>query len=122
MPGYSRGYALFTAPSCISRLLLLALLPPATSWAQTTIPPLSGSANVHVLELATRTSLYRHLRDTSTTHAKHLRPGGFIIVRAAYGQWLAVVRAKSRTQFSKDTTTYYLPQAALKGAKIWVII
>jgi hypothetical protein len=106
----------------MSCLLSLALLAPATGWAQTTIPPLSGSANVHVLELATSTYLYRHLRDTSTTHAKHLRPGGFIIVQAAYGQWLAVVRAKSRTQFSKDTTTYYLPKAALKGANVWVII
>jgi hypothetical protein len=107
----------------MNRLLLLALLAPATSWAQATLPPLSGSANVHVLELATRTYLYRHLRDTSTTHtAKHLRPGGFIIVRADYGQWLAVGRAKSRTQFSKDTTTYFLPKAALEGAKVWVII
>jgi hypothetical protein len=122
MPGCRRGLTLFTAPSCMNRLLLLALLTPTTSWAQATLTPLSGSANVHVLELATSTYLYRHLRDTSTTHAKHLRPGGFLIVRAAYGQWLAVGRAKGRTQFSKDTTTYYLPKAALKGAKVWVIM
>lgn len=77
---------------------------------------------MHVLELATSTYFYRHLRDTSTTHyAKHLRPGGLVIVRAAYGQWLAVGRAKSHTQFSRDTT-YYLPKAALIGAKTWVLL
>jgi hypothetical protein len=106
----------------MKRLLLAAtLLSPNTSWAQ--VSPLSGSANVHILELTSKTYLYRHLRDTSTTHyAQQLRPGGLVIVRATYGQWLAVNRAKSRSQFSKDTTTYYLPKAALKGAKAWVVL
>ncbi len=101
----------------------LVLLLPAASWAQSVEQALTNMMNPRGLELATRTNLYRHLSDTaSTRYAKCLRPGAFVVIRKVYPRWLAVCRAKSAIQFSADTTTYYMPKAAMKGAKTFILL
>lgn len=80
-------------------------------------------ANPRVTELATATVLYRSLNDTANSqHTKHLDPGNFVIVRAERPRWLVVSLAQSPTQFSSDTSTYYMPKTALKGAKTFIML
>lgn len=84
---------------------------------------LAGLANPRILELATAADLYRQLRDTSSGRAaRHLRPGDLVLIRATRPHWLVVCRAQSPTQIGSDTTTYYLPEAAMKGGKTFILL
>jgi hypothetical protein len=68
------------------------------------------------------------LRDTlSNSTARRLRRGDEVVLFNNNGQqksrWLKVVRGDGTgTNFSKDTTSYYLPAYALKGAKMFVLL
>ncbi len=126
------------------RFFLLTWLLPLASWGQigkpapisalpakqiTPLPRpsidqmLTGMANVRIIELATPTYLYRHLRDSCRRPAAwELKRGHFVIIRKAYPRWLAVQRAASPTQFSDDTTTYYIPKTATVGSKTYVVL
>ena len=126
------------------RLFLLTWLLPLASWGQIgkpipisalpakqatplTMPTieqaLTGTANVRIMELADPTYLYRHLRDSSSRPALwELKRGHFVIVRKAYPHWLAVQRAAGPSQFSGDTTTYYIPKTATLGSKTYVVL
>ena len=126
------------------RLLLLTWLLPLASWGQigqqtpisalpakqaTPLPrpnieqALTGMANIRIMELATPTYLYRHLRDSSSRPAAwQLKWGHFVIVRKSYPRWLAVQRAAGPTQFSGDTTTYYIPKTATVGSKTYIVL
>ena len=84
---------------------------------------LTGIVNVRIMELAAPTYLYRHLRDSSSKPAAwELKRGHFVIVRKAYPRWLAVQRAAGPTQFSGDTTTYYIPKTATVGSKTYIVL
>ena len=126
-----------------SFVVAFILLPVAT-WAQNTGPTcvgkgkasvhvattpqsleqaLMGSANLRVLELASKTILYQHLSDTvGNKRVIPLNPGDFVVIRAVHPRWLVVCRAKSPTQFSADTTTYYISKAATKGSKTFIML
>lgn len=126
------------------RFCLLTWLLPFPAWAQggnlppvrrlpskaSTLPArppveqvLMGSVNVRILELAAPTYLYRHLSDSSRPHAAwELKRGHFVIVQKAYPHWLAVHLAVSSTQFSGDSTTYYIPVTATVGAKTYLVL
>jgi hypothetical protein len=113
-------------------LALLCLLLPAVTWAQSQKQAdsqpaieqtLSGSANVHIVKLAQRTVLYKHLRDTLTNHyARTVRVENCVIIRASNAHWVTVHRAQSTTRFSSDTATYYMPLKALQGAQTYVLL
>jgi hypothetical protein len=114
--------------------LALTLVVPTVSWAQAQLPPrtvkpevpnvaqaLRGSANPHYLHLPAGTFLYRHLRDTvSRRYAKPLPRGDWSldVVRSVTARWVAVRWRSGSTQHSlgADTTTYYMPKAALQGS------
>jgi hypothetical protein len=84
---------------------------------------LNGTVNTRIIELASPTRLYRHLRDSSSrSGAWELNRGHFVIVRKAYPHWLAVQRAEGPTQFSGDTITYYIPKTAMLGAKTYIVL
>ena len=84
---------------------------------------LTGMINVRIVELAAPTYLSRHLRDSSSRPAAwELKWGRFVIVRKAYPRWLAVQRAAGPTQFSGDTTTYYIPKTATEGSKTYIAL
>jgi len=126
------------------RSFLLAWLLPFAAWAQdgkpvpvrrlppksSTLPPrptieqaLTGSVNVRIMGLAAPTYLYRHLSDSSRQPtAWELKRGQFVIVKKAYPRWLAVHLALSPTQFSGDSTTYYIPVTATVGAKTYIVL
>ncbi len=126
------------------RFFLLTWLMPFACWAQanqtapvsalpakqTTLLPrptieqaLTGMVNVRIMELAAPTYLYRHLRDSSSRPAVwELKRGHFVIVRKAYPHWLAVQRAVGPTQFSGDTTTYYIAKTATVGSKTYIVL
>lgn len=128
----------------VLRFLLLAWLLPLASWGQigkptpvsalpakqaTPLPrpsieqALTGTVNIRIMELAAPTYLYRHLRDSSSRPAAwELKRGHFVIIRKAYPHWLAVQRADGPTQFSGDTTTYYIPQTATVGSKTYIVL
>jgi len=125
-------------------LFLLTWLLPFAAWAQggnpapvrrlppksSTLPPrptieqaLTGSVNIRIMELAAPTYLYRHLSDSSRRPAAwELKRGHFVIVKKAYSRWLAVQRAAGPTQFSGDTTTYYIPKTATVGSKTYIVL
>jgi hypothetical protein len=126
------------------RIFLLTWLLPLATWGQIgksdpisalpakQAPPLprptieqalTGTVNVRIMELSTPTYLYRHLRDSSSRPAAwELKRGHFVIVRKAYPRWLAVQRAAGPTQFSGDTTTYYIPTTATRGSKTYIVL
>ena len=126
------------------RFFLLTWLMPLASWGQIGKPapiialpakqvtPLprptieqmpTGTVNVRIMELATPTYLFRHLRDScSRPAAWELKRGHFVIIRKAYPRWLAVQRAAGPTQFSGDTTTYYIPKTATVGSKTYIVL
>ncbi|SFQ78973.1 hypothetical protein [Hymenobacter arizonensis] len=126
------------------RIFLLTWLLPLAAWGQigksdpisalpatqaTPLPrptieqALTGTVNVRIMELAAPTYLYRHLRDSSSRPAAwELKRGHFVIVRKAYPRWLAVQRATGPTQFSGDTTTYYIPTTATRGSKTYIVL
>ncbi|PJJ60644.1 hypothetical protein CLV45_2073 [Hymenobacter chitinivorans DSM 11115] len=75
------------------------------------------------MELAAPTYLYRHLSDSSRRPAVwELKRGHFVIVKKVYPHWLAVHRAISPTQFSSDSTTYYIPITATVGSKTYIVL
>lgn len=128
----------------VLRFFLLTWFLPLASWGQISKPasisalsakqvtPLSrptieqvltGTVNTRIIELASPTRLYRHLRDSSSRpDAWELNRGHFIIVRKAYPHWLAVQRAEGPTQFSGDTTTYYISKTATLGSKTYIVL
>ena len=83
---------------------------------------LSG-ANPRVLELAVAVNIYKSLSDTAGhCQALRLRPGDCVIIRTSYPHWLAVYRAHSATQFSSDTTVYYIKKSNMKVSKEFIIL
>jgi len=97
--------------------------PPAPVAAVPSEQGLRGSLHTHVLQLAAKTVLYRQLRDTLDRHyAKKFLPGACVILRTTHRHWMKVNRAKSTRHFSADTSTYYMPIQALKGAKTYVLL
>lgn len=123
-------------------LLLNFLLLPATIWAQAidrmpirkVIVPsirtpeemerfLASGANPRVLELAAITDLYRQLSDTSAhRYVVRLRPGDYVVIKTVHPHWLAVCRAQSPTQFSADTSIYYIRKEVVKGSKTYIML
>ena len=115
-------------------LLVLTLMVPTASWAQAQLSPravkpevptiaqaLRGSANPHYLHLPAGTFLYRHLRDTTNhRYAKPLPRGDWSldVMKSVTAHWVAVRWRSGSAQHSlgADTTTYYMPKAALQGS------
>ena len=109
-------------------LLQLVLTTPAFALAQI-VPkaPLQGSINPHGFFLANKAVLYRQLHDTLSSRGRQLRPGNTIVLERQYTypypRYLKVVRGNSNgTSYSRDTTSYFLPASALKGARTFVLI
>jgi hypothetical protein len=119
-------------------LILTSLLSPVAAAAQgveqlktigpqlktTTVEqPLQGSANMHGFKLATSSFLYRNLTDTlNNRYAHRLRLGDHVVIRNTLPNWYKVYRAKNASQFSNDTTTYYMPKAAAAGAIVFILL
>ena len=121
-------------------LLLVAIVAPMTVNAQSAEAPLpvhtskivslpdiertlNGSVNIHIHQLSIRTTFYKHLNDTvAIKKPKHLQAGALVVVRATNKSWLRVSRAESPTQLGSDTTSFYIPKIALRGAKTFVIL
>jgi hypothetical protein len=115
-------------------MLAITLIAPLASWAQTHLPArvvtpelstpqqaLKGSANPHYLRLPAGTFLYRQLSDTiSHRYAKSLPRGDWSleITQQVTSRWVAVRWRPGYNlhSFGADTTTDYMPKAALKGA------
>jgi hypothetical protein len=115
--------------------LASALLAPLTSWAQAQLLPrvvtpavptlqqaLTGLANPRYLRLPAGTFLYRHLSDTASYHyTRPLPPGDWSldVMRVINARWVAVRWRKGAASHTlgADTTTYYMPKAALNGAQ-----
>lgn len=128
----------------VLRFFLLTWLLPLAAWGQigkpasikarpakqaTPLPKptieqvLTSTVNIRIMELAAPTYLYRHLRDSSSQPAAwELKRGHFVIVRKSYLHWLAVQRAEGPSQFSGDTTTYYIPKTAAVGSKTSIVL
>lgn len=106
-------------------LLAVALVAPVASWAQAKLQPhtvkpeilnvqqaLSRSVNPRYLNISTGRFMYRHLRDTASSHYVRPLPAGnweLDIVRFVSPRWLAVRwRLNSAPFTAADTTTYYI--------------
>lgn len=114
-------------PCLMKRLpLLFAACLPGLAWAQqpmpTTEPVLPPIINPRILELATKSVLYRRLRDTASGRpARVLRPGDFVQIPNGYSRWIRVRRANGPSELSYDTATFYMPAAAFKGGRITIV-
>jgi hypothetical protein len=116
-------------------LLVIALVAPVASWAQSSLPShsakpqassfqqvLSSAANPRLLNIPTGRFMYCHLRDTIGGHYARPLPAGnwsLDIVRFVSPHWLAV---RWKSSFSKpvtDTATYYIPR---DGARTIILL
>lgn len=84
---------------------------------------LMNSVNMRGLELASKAVLYQHLNDTiGSQKVVNLDTGDCVVIRATLPRWLVVWRAKSPTQFSTDTTTYYMFKKDVKVSKTFIVL
>jgi len=108
--------------------LSLLLGAPATALAQQApVLMLQGSANPHGYFLTDKVLLYRHLRDTaSRKFSRRLHPGNTVILQRntyPYTRWLKVVRGNAKgTNYSSDTTSYYILYSALRNAQTFILL
>ncbi|WP_375416999.1 hypothetical protein [uncultured Hymenobacter sp.] len=85
---------------------------------------LQGSANPRGFTLAKPANLYRHLADTvNKTPALRLHPGDNVIIQKQFGHWIKVVRGNAAaTNFTKDTSSYYIPASAREGTRTFILL
>ena len=85
---------------------------------------LQGSVNPLGFTLIKPANLYRHLADTlNKKPALHLRPGDNAIIQRQFGNWIRVVRGNAAaTNFTRDTSSYYIPASAREGTKTFVLL
>ena len=85
---------------------------------------LQGSVNPRGFTLTKPANLYRHLADTVNKEpALRLHPSDNVIIQKQFGHWIKVVRGNAAaTNFTRDTSSYYIPTSAREGTITFVLL
>ena len=122
-------------------LFLLILIVPSVALAQqhdvTPLPNLAqklqiidvlnalqGSVNMRGFTLIKPAILYRNLIDTiKNKPALRLSAGDNVIIQKQIGNWIKVVRGnRAAINFTRDTSSYYIPASAREGTRTFVLL